>query len=132
MGRKQTSKFVVATFLPLLERQKKYPQIYKGGYFCITSRAHNAKYLTFNPSPNLGEGHYFTLLYNSSMNNQQKLEELEKKLVKYKAIFLEKKKVFRGVKHESSISELRYTEFMVYKNMVEGLEREIGELKVRK
>ncbi|KKS32106.1 MAG: hypothetical protein UU93_C0010G0005 [Candidatus Amesbacteria bacterium GW2011_GWA2_42_12] len=66
------------------------------------------------------------------MNNQQKLEELEKKLVKYKAIFLEKKKVFRGVKHESSISELRYTEFMVYKNMVEGLEREIGELKVRK
>jgi len=63
------------------------------------------------------------------MNNQQKLEELEKKLVKYKAIFLEKKKVFRGVKHESSISELRYTEFMVYKNMVEGIEREIRELK---
>lgn len=63
------------------------------------------------------------------MNNQQKLEELEKKLVKYKAIFLEKKKVFRGVKHESSISELRYTEFMVYKNMVEGLEKEIASLK---
>jgi len=76
-----------------------------------------------------GEGRYLVLLYNSYMNNQQKLEELEKKLVKYKAIFLEKKKVFRGVKHESSISELRYTEFMVYKNMVEGIEREIRELK---
>lgn len=63
------------------------------------------------------------------MNNQQKLKELEEKLAKYKPIFLEKKRNFRGVKHESSISELRYTEFMVYKNIVEGLEREIASLK---
>ena len=66
------------------------------------------------------------------MNNQQKLDDLEKKLAKYKPIYEEKRRNFRGVRHESSISELRYTEFMVYKNMVEGLEREIGELKVRK
>lgn len=65
------------------------------------------------------------------MNNQQKLKELEEKLAKYKPIFLEKKRNFRGVKHESAISELRYTEFMVYKNIVEGLEREIRELKVK-
>lgn len=65
------------------------------------------------------------------MMNQLKLKELEEKLARYKAIFLEKKKVFRGVKHESSISELRYTEFMVYKNMVEGIEREIRELKMK-
>ena len=58
-----------------------------------------------------------------------KLKELQEKLTKYKAIFLEKKKVFRGVKHEDSLSELRYTQFMVYKSMVEGLEREIRELK---
>ena len=63
------------------------------------------------------------------MDNWQKLKELEEKLAKYKPIFLEKKRNFRGVKHESSISELRYTEFMVYKNIVEGLEREIRELK---
>mgnify|MGYP001616044006 FL=1 len=63
------------------------------------------------------------------MDNRQKLKELEEKLAKYKPIFLEKKRNFRGVKHESSISELRYTEFMVYKNIVEGLEREIRELK---
>lgn len=64
------------------------------------------------------------------MDNRQKLKELEEKLAKYKPIFLEKKRNFRGVRHESSISELRYTEFMVYKNIVEGLEREIRNLKV--
>ncbi len=63
------------------------------------------------------------------MTDKQKLKQLEEKLVKYKKIFLEKKKNFRGVKHESSLSELRYTEFMVYKNIVEGLEREIRQLK---
>jgi len=65
------------------------------------------------------------------MNNQQKLDDLEKKLAKYKPIYEEKRRNFRGVRHESSISELRYTEFMVYKNMVEGLEREIRELKAK-
>ena len=65
------------------------------------------------------------------MNNQQKLDDLEKKLAKYKPLSEEKRRNFRGVRHESSISELRYTEFMVYKNMVEGLEREIRELKAK-
>ena len=63
------------------------------------------------------------------MDNRRKLKELEEKLAKYKPIFLEKKRNFRGVRHESSISELRYTEFMVYKNIVEGLEKEIAQLK---
>ena len=65
------------------------------------------------------------------MTDQQKLKQLEEKLVEYKRIFLEKKKHFRGIRHESSISELRYTEFMVYKNIVEGLEKEMRELKAR-
>ena len=65
------------------------------------------------------------------MTDQQKLKQLEGKLAKYKLIYLEKKRNFRGVKHESSISELRYTEFMVYKNIVEGLEREIRELRAK-
>lgn len=63
-------------------------------------------------------------------DQQKKLKELEGKLAHYKKIFLEKKKNFRGVKHESAISELRYSEFMVYRNMVEGLEREIADLKL--
>ncbi len=63
--------------------------------------------------------------------DKQKLKQLEQKLEHYKKIFIEKKKNFRGVKHESSLSELRYTEFMVYKNIVEGLEKEKRETKAR-
>lgn len=63
------------------------------------------------------------------INKEEKIKELEKKLVKYRQIFLEKKKMFRGIKHEDSLSELRYTQFMVYKNLVEGLEEEIRKLK---
>lgn len=59
----------------------------------------------------------------------ERLKLLEEKLAKYKPIYEEKKRRFRGVVHESSLSELRYTEFMVYKNMVESLEKEIRELK---
>jgi len=63
------------------------------------------------------------------MTDKQKLKQLEQKLEHYKKIFIEKKKNFKGVKHESSLSELRYTEFMVYKNIVEGFEKEIILLK---
>ncbi len=63
------------------------------------------------------------------INNKSKLKELELKLVRYKKIYDEKKKNFKGVKHESSLSELRYTEFMVYKNIVESLMREIKMMK---
>ena len=61
----------------------------------------------------------------------KKLAELEEKLLKYRPIYLEKKRLFRGVRHEDSLSELRYTEFLVYKEMVEGLEREIREVKAK-
>jgi hypothetical protein len=62
---------------------------------------------------------------------KSRLKYLEEKLVEYKQKFLAKKKVFRGVKHEDSLSELRYTEFMVYKGIVEGLEKEIGQLEAK-
>lgn len=58
-----------------------------------------------------------------------RLKYLEEQLAKYKPKYLEAKRKFRGVRHEDSLSELRYTEFMVYKNMVEGLEEEIAKLK---
>lgn len=60
---------------------------------------------------------------------KRKINELEKKLLEYKKIYLEKKRVFRGIKHEDSLSELRYTQFMVYKDLVEGLEKELARLK---
>jgi len=63
---------------------------------------------------------------------KQRLEYLEEQLAKFKPKFLEKKRLFRGVRHEDSLSELRYTEYMVYKDMVEGLEKEIRELKLKK
>ncbi len=59
----------------------------------------------------------------------QRLAFLEKKLAEIKPKYLERKRNFRGVRHEDSLSELRYTEFMVYKNIYEGLEQEIFELK---
>jgi hypothetical protein len=65
------------------------------------------------------------------MDQTQRLKELEEKLARYKPIFIEKKRNFRGVKHENSLSELQYTQFMVYKEMVEGLEKEIAELKAK-
>lgn len=66
------------------------------------------------------------------MDDKQKLADLEAKLAKYMPMFLAKKKNFRGITHESGLSELRYTEFMVYKNIVMGLEKEIRELKSKK
>jgi len=45
----------------------------------------------------------------------KKLKELQGKLAKYKAEYEERRRVFRGIKHEDSLSELRYTQFMVYK-----------------
>jgi len=65
------------------------------------------------------------------MDTQTRLKYLEEQLAKYKPKYLEAKRKFRGVRHENSLSELRYTEFMVYKDMVEGLEREISGLENR-
>jgi len=59
----------------------------------------------------------------------KKLAELEEKLAKYKPKYLEAKKYFRGVSHENSLAELRYTQLMVYKDLVEGLEKEIRQMK---
>ncbi len=64
--------------------------------------------------------------------NNLKLKELEEKLVKYRAELAVKKRNFRGIKHEDSLSEMRYTEYRVYQDMVDGLEREIAMLKKRK
>ncbi|MDP1743690.1 MAG: hypothetical protein Q8L51_02775 [Candidatus Amesbacteria bacterium] len=57
-----------------------------------------------------------------------KLAQLQADLVKYKAKLAEKMKYFHGVKHESSLSELRYSEVMVLRDIVRSLENEIKEI----
>ncbi len=63
------------------------------------------------------------------MDNTEKIKQLKEQLEKYRAILKDKMSRFRGVRHENSLSELRYTEVMVYKNRVEDLEQEIKKLK---
>jgi bifunctional DNase/RNase len=63
------------------------------------------------------------------LKQQQRLQYLEEELKRYMPIFLDKKKHFRGIRHEDSLSELRYTEYMVYKDIIEGLIKEIEKLK---
>jgi hypothetical protein len=66
------------------------------------------------------------------MDNSEKIKQLEEQLAKYRAILKDKMSRFRGVRHENSLSELRYTEVMVYKNRVEDLQKEIDRLKLGK
>jgi len=57
-----------------------------------------------------------------------KQNELKEKLAKYKAELAEKMKYFHGVRHENSLSELRYTQIMVLRDVIRGMEKEIAEL----
>jgi hypothetical protein len=64
------------------------------------------------------------------MDEQQtKLKDLEEKKDKYMAEYKEKLKYFHGVRHENSLSELKYTQIMVLRDIIRGLEKEIGEMK---
>lgn len=65
------------------------------------------------------------------MQANSKIAELEEQLAKYRAILKDKMSRFRGVRHENSLSELRYTEIMVYREMVRDLEKEIKSLKLK-
>ena len=62
------------------------------------------------------------------MNNDLKVKELEGKLAKYRAELKEKMKTFHGVRHENSLSELKYTQIMVLRDMIRGLEQELLKL----
>jgi hypothetical protein len=61
----------------------------------------------------------------------EKLLELKDKLFKYRVELTEKMKYFHGVRHENSLSELRYTQIMVLRDMIRGIEKEIGDLMKR-
>ena len=62
------------------------------------------------------------------ISQEEKLKKLKEDLVRYKAKLVEKTKNFHGVKHESSLSELRYSEVMVLRDIVRSLEQEIKQL----
>lgn len=65
------------------------------------------------------------------MDDQNKLALLEEKLENYRKMLAEKMKNFHGVKHENSLSELRYTQVMVTRDIIRGLEKEISGLRFK-
>lgn len=63
-----------------------------------------------------------------TMQNEDKavkLARLTEELNRLKEKLAEKMKNFKGVKHESALSELRYSEVMVLRSMIASLEKEI-------
>ncbi|WKZ25442.1 MAG: hypothetical protein QY322_03590 [bacterium] len=60
------------------------------------------------------------------MNNR--LKELEEKKLKYQFKLDGMYKNFRGVKHENSLSELRYSEIKVYEDLLNSVVEELKTL----
>jgi uncharacterized coiled-coil DUF342 family protein len=60
--------------------------------------------------------------------NNKKLQELKEKRDKYKNRLTSMYKNFRGVKHENSVSELRYSEIKVYEDLLNSVILEINKL----
>lgn len=59
----------------------------------------------------------------------KKLQELKDKRDKYKTKLTGMYKNFRGVKHENSLSELRFSEIRVYEDLLRSVEEEIQNFK---
>ena len=62
------------------------------------------------------------------MDNTEKLKTLYERLEFYEAKLGKKMKGYRGVIHESAMSEMRHQEVMVLKAMVANLKKEIEKL----
>lgn len=62
------------------------------------------------------------------MTKEEKLRMLREKLAMYEAKHAYKMKFYRGVIHESAISELKHSEVMVLRGIIDGLKEEIREL----
>ena len=63
------------------------------------------------------------------MDKTTKLQELKQKRDKYKEKLTGMYKNFRGVVHENSLSELRYSEIKVYEDLLNSVVEEISKLK---
>lgn len=62
------------------------------------------------------------------LDKDKKVKELKEKLVKYEEKLAFKMKSYRGVIHESALSELKHSEVMVLRAMIDGLKNEIYNL----
>lgn len=62
------------------------------------------------------------------MDNNQKLISLKEKLKTYEEKLAQEMIGYRGVIHESAVSEIKHSKVMVLKAMVESLKEEISKL----
>ncbi len=62
------------------------------------------------------------------IDKEQKIKQLKEKLAFYEEKLAFKMKTYRGVIHESALSELKHSEVMVLKDMVYSLKKEIYDL----
>jgi polyhydroxyalkanoate synthesis regulator phasin len=62
------------------------------------------------------------------MDKEEKINDLKRQLAKYEERLAFKMKTYRGVIHESALSELKHSEVMVLRAMVDDLKREIYNL----
>ena len=62
------------------------------------------------------------------MQNEEKLKELREKLKDYEDKLSREMIGYRGVIHESAVSEIKHSKVMVLRAMVRGLKEEIAQL----
>ncbi len=62
------------------------------------------------------------------MDKDAKLKELKAKLAVYRDKLASEMKGYRGVIHESAVSEIKHDKVMVLRAMVDSLEQEIKKL----
>ena len=62
------------------------------------------------------------------MEKAEKIRLLKEKLARYEAKLAFKMKTYRGVIHESALSELKHSEVMVLRAMIDDLKKEIYQL----
>ncbi len=60
------------------------------------------------------------------MEKAEKIKELKEQLKKYEEKLAFKMKTYRGVIHESALSELKHSEVMVLREMINSLKKEIN------
>ena len=63
------------------------------------------------------------------MTDEEKILQLQGKLAEYEKRLAFKMKFYRGVIHESALSELKHSEVMVLRDMVASVKKEIQDLK---
>ena len=63
------------------------------------------------------------------MTKEEKIRQLETQLAEYEKRLAFKMKFYRGVIHESALSELKHSEVMVLRDMIACLKKEILDLK---